>query len=61
MNFQLFLEKDAKRKMRGVFSLFEEEEKNEVMDSSKNKHIGIGKVSNMGVCVWNGTTHSGQV
>ncbi|KAM3836705.1 WASH complex subunit 2C isoform 5-T5 [Vipera latastei] len=40
---KLFLEKDAKRKMRSVFSLFEEEEKNEVMDSSKNKHIGIGK------------------
>ncbi|KAK9401732.1 WASH complex subunit FAM21C [Crotalus adamanteus] len=44
-NEKLFLEKDAKRKMRSVYSLFEEEEKNEVMDSSKNKHIGIGKPS----------------
>ncbi|XP_063160448.1 WASH complex subunit 2C [Candoia aspera] len=45
VNFQLFLEKDAKRKMRSVFSLFEEEEKNEVMDTNKNKHVGIGKPS----------------
>ncbi|XP_039193642.1 WASH complex subunit 2C isoform X3 [Crotalus tigris] len=44
-NEKLFFEKDAKRKMRTVYSLFEEEEKNEVMDSSKNKHIGIGKPS----------------
>ncbi|XP_058041408.1 WASH complex subunit 2A-like isoform X3 [Ahaetulla prasina] len=42
---KLFLEKDAKRKIRTVFSLFEDEEKNEVMDSSKNKQIGMGKPS----------------
>ncbi|XP_070799354.1 WASH complex subunit 2-like isoform X3 [Pituophis catenifer annectens] len=42
---KLFLEKDAKRKMKTVFSLFEDEEKNEVMDSSKNKQIGKGKPS----------------
>ncbi|XP_032082326.1 WASH complex subunit 2C-like isoform X3 [Thamnophis elegans] len=42
---KLFLEKDAKRKMRTVFSLFEDEEKNEVVDPSKNKQIGMGKPS----------------
>ncbi|XP_026524737.1 WASH complex subunit 2C-like isoform X1 [Notechis scutatus] len=42
---KLFLEKDGKKKMRSVFSLFEDEEKNEVMDSSKTKQIGMGKPS----------------
>ncbi|XP_070607357.1 WASH complex subunit 2-like isoform X2 [Erythrolamprus reginae] len=42
---KLFLEKDAKKKMRTVISLFENEEKNEVTDSSKNKQIGMGKPS----------------
>ncbi|KAM6446274.1 WASH complex subunit 2C isoform 3-T3 [Liasis olivaceus] len=42
---ELFLEKDAKRKMRSIFSLFEEEEKNGVMEASKNIRMGTGKPS----------------
>lgn len=43
------MEKDVKKRIKSVFSLFDEEEKNEAVDADKMAQREIEKVSDTGV------------